>query len=448
METVVSQQITTLNVLVGQINRELSKYIEAINLAEHNIVSPFVITPKMLYEELKDYKNEHELVMKPDLENIRDFYKFIQLHVVITKDNVIFALRIPLVVRTKFDLFELIPLPIQHNDTKFFSYIIPQSRYLLLSQTKSRFTFLKELSDCNEYRDEEYVCYNLHTTASTNQEICEIELLSSHISKIPLSCTTKTIKGTIETWNYIARNQWIYVLHEPTTLTIMCGGNQDHMEDIILKKSGIIHLQPHCKGYTNLFMIDATFESSRNATYYIPHMNIIDDDCCNLLPHLKTIESTALKPIHLTNIDLTDLKYASKKLNEFDEIITKQINQPFIITHTKWYTIALGIITAFFVLIILLKCCQCCGCLYWLQRLCCSTTRSSRHGVTNPPLIKKFFDYVFNSSSMPSSVNELVTYQPRRNPPIINAPIPEISEDEEANPVPTRQRTRRSTTPL
>lgn len=42
----------------------------------------------MLYEELKDYKNEHELVMKPDLENIRDFYKFIQLRVIITKDNI------------------------------------------------------------------------------------------------------------------------------------------------------------------------------------------------------------------------------------------------------------------------------------------------------------------------------------------------------------------------
>ncbi|CAK9813158.1 hypothetical protein ANTPLA_LOCUS7713 [Anthophora plagiata] len=109
----------------------------------------------MLYEELKNYKNEHELVMKPDLENICDFYKFIQLHVISTSDNIIFALRISLVIRTKFDLFELIPFPVQHNNSEFFSYIIPQNRYLLLSQSKSQFTFLKELSDCNKYRDEE-----------------------------------------------------------------------------------------------------------------------------------------------------------------------------------------------------------------------------------------------------------------------------------------------------
>ncbi|CAK9822353.1 Envelope fusion protein [Anthophora retusa] len=455
MESAVNQQITALNMLVSQINREYTKYIETIYLAENNIVSPFVITPKMLYEELKNYKNEHELVMKPDLENIRDFYKFIQLHVISTSDNIIIALRIPLVIRTKFDLFELIPLPVQHNNSEFFSYIIPQTHYLLLSQSKSQFTFLKELSDCNEYRDEEYVCYHLHATTSTSQPICEIELLSPHVEKIPSTCTTKTVKARIETWNYIARNQWIYVLHEPTTLTIMCEGNEEHMEDVVLQKTGIIHLQPHCKGYTNLFMIEATYETSKNATYYIPRMNILDDDCCILTPHLRTIESATLKPIHLTNIDLTELKYANKKLNEFDEIITKQINQPFIVTHTKWYTIALGIIVSFLVLLILLKCCQNFGCLRWLQRLCCSTT-DPRQGKTNPPLIKNFVNCIFDSSSSPTPLNqpptnEIVTYQPRRNLSVIAEPVPEISEDEETIPVirvQTRQRTRRSTTPL
>nr|XP_034172623.1 uncharacterized protein LOC117600814 [Osmia lignaria] len=456
MESTVNQLVTTLNMLVSQINRKFSKYIEAINLAEHNIVSPFIITPKILFEELKNYKNEHELIMKPNLENIHVFYKFIQLHVISTNDNIIFALQIPLVVRTKFDLFELIPLPIQHNDSKFSSYIIPQNRYLLLSQTKSQFTFLNELSNCNEYRDEEYVCYHLHTTASTSQAICEIELLSPHIKKIPSTCTTKTIKATIETWNYIAKNQWIYVLHEPTTLTVMCEEGQNHMEDVILQRSGIIHLQPRCKGYTSLFVIEATHEISKNATYYVPRMNILDDDCCILTPHLEAIESVTLKPIHLTNIDLTELKYANKKLGEFDEIITKQINQPFIVTHTRWYTVALGTIVALLVLFVLLKCCKNFGCLRWLQRLCCSTTDPIR-GEINPPLIKNFVNCIFDSSSSSSSRqsttpnNEIVTYQPRRDRAVVINPIPELSEDEETTPVvrvQSRQRTRRSTTPL
>ncbi|XP_054006643.1 uncharacterized protein LOC128891259 [Hylaeus anthracinus] len=266
----------------------------------------------------------------------------------------------------------------------------------------------------------------------------------------------KTIKTTIETWNYVAKNQWIYVLHEPTTLTVMCEGNQNHMKYVILQKSGIIHLQPHCKGYTNLFVIAATHEVSKNATYYMPRLDIQSDDCCILTPHLDAIESTILKPIHLTNIDLMELKYADKKLGEFDEIITKQINKPFIVTHAKWYTIALGIISALLVLFILLKCCKNFGCLHWLQRLCCSTT-DPRHGEINSPLIQNFVNCIFDSSSSSSSsppttvINEVVTYQPRRNRATVANPIPEISEDEETLPVvrvQSRQRTRRSTTPL
>lgn len=37
--------------------------------------------------------------------------------------------------------------------------------------------------------------------------------------------------------------------------------------DVILQKSGIIQLQPHCKGCTNLFMIETVHEVNKNATY-------------------------------------------------------------------------------------------------------------------------------------------------------------------------------------
>lgn len=88
------------------------------------------------------------------------------------------------------------------------------------------------------------------------------------------------------------------------------------------------------------------------------HINILKDDCCILSHHLETIESVTLKPIHLANIELTELKYADKKLSEFDEIITRQINQSFIVTYTKWYTIVFEIIITVLVLSILAKFCQ------------------------------------------------------------------------------------------
>ncbi|XP_063974297.1 uncharacterized protein LOC135161002 [Diachasmimorpha longicaudata] len=202
-----------------------------------------------------------------DLEMITTFNQQITiLHIL---DNIVFALQIPLADKMKFELYEIIPLPIQHNNSQFFSYIMPQSNYLLLSQSRSQYTFLNGLSDCHEYQDEQYICYHLHTITSNSNPPCEIELLSPHMTRIPASCTTKTIKATIETWHHIGRNQWIYILQKPTTLTIMCEENENHLEDVILQK---------------------VRDSTKNATYYIPHMNIIADDCCILQTHFSTTE--------------------------------------------------------------------------------------------------------------------------------------------------------------
>lgn len=79
------------------------------------------------------------------------------------------------------------------------------------------------------------------------------------------------------------------------------------MEDVSPEKTKIIRLQNNCKGYTNLFALETTYKANKNITYYVPNVNIISDDCCTLTSH--------------------------KKLNEFDEIITKQVNQPFLMTH-------------------------------------------------------------------------------------------------------------------
>ena len=48
----------------------------------------------------------------------------------------------------------------------------------------------------------------------------------------------------------------------------------------------------------------------------------------------------------MTNIDLSELTYANKKQDDFDETISRRINEPFIVTHVKWYTILLGIVGA------------------------------------------------------------------------------------------------------
>ncbi|KAK9686977.1 Baculovirus F protein [Popillia japonica] len=219
VESLINHHITTLSTLVNEVNNEYDTYIESINLGTHGILSPQVITPKILYDELINYKGEHELPMSIEYKNIHLLFKLLEVQIIYNNDILIYALKLPLVDKTAFNLYHLIPLPIQHKNHSIFSYIEPKSQYLLLSKVKISFTLLRDLTNCIEYLDKQYICKNVHTNKRTEIPTCEVQLLSPHIDSIPNDCQTKNIKAVIETWKYIGTNQWIYVLQKPTTLT-------------------------------------------------------------------------------------------------------------------------------------------------------------------------------------------------------------------------------------
>nr|XP_034194813.1 uncharacterized protein LOC117611033 [Osmia lignaria] len=400
LETTIMEQVATLLSLCIQVSDYFDKNIESINLGNHNIISPFLITPKDLCEELINYKDDFELMITPTYKNLPKIYKLMKLQSITINELVVFVIKLPLVKRTNFDLYNLIPLPIQHQNTSIFSFITPQNPYLLLSQQKSNFAVMSDLRNCVEYLEGKYVCTNVNTARTTEESTCEVLLLSPHVKQIPQDCSTKTINAEMEIWTYIGSNQWLYILQKPTTLTIICGeNNNDHMEDIVLQKTSMIQLHSGCKGYTMLYSLEPTNYVNKNISHYVPRINLTEDDCCILASnylHHKTISS--LKPIRLTNIDLNDLKFNTKKLNELDELLTHHMKEPFIVTHTNWYTITLGIIGAVLILIVCGNCCRWIGCWNLLKRLCCFT-RSPRTGEIVPPIIKNFVHCNFDSSN-------------------------------------------------
>ena len=252
LETFITYQTSTLQGLTNKISRDYSEYINTIILGMHNIISPYIIAPKNLLEELQKYQVEYDLVIRPDPLNILLLYNLIKLNILHTDKITIFAIQEPLVGTIYFDLYLLIPLPIQHANPSIFFYIIPKHEYLLLSQSKMKFISLRVLSDCIEYLEGKYLCSNAFTIQSSEQPSCEVQLLSPHINFIPDDCQIQTIKAIIETWKYVNKNQWIYVLQKPTTLTIIFKEDENRVIDIIVHQTGLIHLEKHCKGYTNI----------------------------------------------------------------------------------------------------------------------------------------------------------------------------------------------------
>lgn len=339
LEAVIMEQIAILLSLSMQLSDHLDKHIESINLSSHNIISPFLISPKEFCDELVNYKDEsdNELLITPNYKNLPVLYKLVKVQNILIDELIVFVIRVPLAKKTDFTLYNLVPLPVQHQNTSVFSFIIPRNPYLLLSQSKSYFAALSELKNCDEYLQGKYVCTDVHTARTTEEATCEIKLLSPHTNQVPQDCSTKTISAELETWNYVGDNQWLHILHKPTTLTIICGGkNKDYMEDVVLNKTGMIQLHVGYKGYTMLYTLEPTNYVKKNITHYIPRINITEDDCCiRITDYLHHKSLSSLKPVKLTNIDLNDLKFNTKKLNEFDELLTHRLREPFIVTHTK-----------------------------------------------------------------------------------------------------------------
>lgn len=412
--TLVTEQILTLSTMTNRIATEFNKYIDAVNLAQKGIISAHVITPRVLHQELTAYRGDHSLPITPDLNNIYLYYKLIDLKVISNKHSIIFALDIPLVDKIEYTLYNLIPLPIQHANGSYFSYINPNQPFMLLSQSKTLFTFLPDLNDCYEYTTQRFLCKNVPINKRSDQPICEVMLLSIHESNIPSDCQTRIVQAQIETWNYISNNQWLFVLTKPTTLTVMCNHSRQSPQDFELQKTGILKLSQHCSGYTDYNVLHATDSERRNMTHVIPSISIINDACCILDETFHKRPAKLLQPIRLTNIDLSDLKYADKKLRDLDESLTNQMKHPFQFSHASWYSVLFSTMGGISSLVILLCCCRYCNCWQLLRRVFCFSI-NPRNGEVIPPVIKNFVCCTFdNDRNDPYHARDVVSYDRRR----------------------------------
>lgn len=453
LESLILQHTITLSALANQILSHCNEYIEAINLGKHGILSPQIITPKILYDEISLYKGENELPILPDLENVHVLYKIMELEIFSSNGLIVFVIKIPLVNKNTFNIYQIISLPIQHPNSTYISYIAPQKEFLLLSHTKTLVTLMQGLAGCIEYSTRQYICRGVHTTKRTEQQTCEVMLLNPHLKNIPETCQTRTINAVIETWHYLKHNQWLYVLPKPTTLTLVCG---HHIEDVDVHGTGLIQLNQDCKGYTDFIVLETSSETHSNITHEVPGISIIEDDCC-IVSKVNVSGTLHLKPVKLTNVDLSELKYADNKLEELDKIITHQLENPISVTHYRWYTILFSIIGALIFIIICGNCCNWFGCGSLIKRLCCFT-KNPRNGEVIPPLIKNFVNCTFASdlrNERHHQSRDIVVYENRELAEMRPmAPIAEDADEFNKFPRPSRPydlrplNNRRSTTPI
>lgn len=206
LELLFEQQISLLSAAVDKLSYEFDNYINTINLGKHGIVSPQILTPKILYDELQIYHGQDDLFIGGTYKNIHLFYKVLTMNIAQSDDLIIFAFKVPLKSENIYSLYNLIPLPMQNKNNSVFTYIEPKSPYLLLSISKTYFSLLPSISHCQEYMTGEYLCEDIHLNRRNDLKTCEVTLMSPHVENIPDDCQIHTIHAEIETWKFIGNN--------------------------------------------------------------------------------------------------------------------------------------------------------------------------------------------------------------------------------------------------
>lgn len=171
-------------------------------------------------------------------------YKLSTTRMLVTEQNIIFAFEIPLFHSEVFKCYEIIPLPIELNNS--FIWIDNIQQYLWLTSDNASYALASgaQMEKCTMF-DNNYICEFGMPVRSKSFTSCEFYLYLQN----PVNakhCSTKTTKPQ-QYWNWI-KNKWIFSVPTNTTVTMQCH-NQTTAKEI--SGSGYIDTHDYCKISTN-----------------------------------------------------------------------------------------------------------------------------------------------------------------------------------------------------
>ena len=356
----ISETIHILVQMTTEVNENYDIIISSILFAKQNNLHPSIMSPKDLRNELLKIKlNSAELpIPLNNINDIHHYFPILKLSTVFLNGILLFAIKIPLVHNQLYNLYHLIPLPVAHNVSNYYSFIDPPFPYLLISTTKARYGRMRDISNCKKLSHEDHICYKIITQMSSERPPCEVQLKLKTNPNIPEDCPIKKLRAEMEIWHPLNENQWLYVTTNKVTGSISCLNSEPNVFDTELSGTGILTLQANCKCYTTSTLLVATSNHSSNFSNFMPLSSILPEDCCIQEDYEKL--NSQMKPIILNNLNLDEISHVQFKLKQMDDTINRHMNQPSITSHISWMAII--------VLTILLACLLCyCKCYRYLK---------------------------------------------------------------------------------
>ena len=315
--------LATIN-MIQNLKRIQDTFLDTMTEIYHGQINLHLLTPQQLRGELQIISSQisKELALPiDDIQfNLYEIYKLLQVKARVTDEYFIFEINLPLISRDTFQLYNLIPVPVQIN--KSMISIKPVSEYVAINLRRDSYltASVSDLQSC-ERQAENYLCRLRGPIQSLghNEQFCEKEKLSK----------CRIIKSSCE-------NKWV-PLHDYSTYLYFCCDSyslrvicDDDLQASEVSKAGLIQLTKQCivKGHDITLYSHQQLENTLNLEPNILEVKLtpINRVVSNLtLPiqnfqDFKVDEDTT--PIHVSLKQLGEQIQSMKKSTEQTEVLT------------------------------------------------------------------------------------------------------------------------------
>lgn len=298
IEMVISQ-ITTEFQIIYDI---LEKIEIGITFSKLNVFHNSIIDSNELLTEIKiiskHLATNNKLPFEPELENLLQFEKIIQIKSYSKGNQITFIIEIPIVENKRYNYYHLYPLPILKNNS--FQIIIPRTKYLILNEQNHIFFNTK----CQEVIPEEYICHERDPMKITEGSPCEIQLLRHF--KSPSNCYIVPVNVTKPKVQRLEQNRWIVLSPEKAVAIQKCGNKI--YENIPLQGTYVLELNILCE----LRLDDIIIQNNRNPKGIFKNIILPKIDFNH--PAYKGVKT--IKPVKLDSIELSEISAVKVALEQ------------------------------------------------------------------------------------------------------------------------------------
>lgn len=346
----INSHFVTLSMVLTDLSDELSILIDAVLLSKVHIIHPAIISPEQLVNELQKTlptmppSTEYPVELIPA--SAANLLQLCSIRMGYKNHRLIAHIQVPLIDDTRYNIFRLIPLPTKIQE--HYTYIVPTSEYIAISDDKTRYINMPSTKGCIEViKNKNFICALDNPISSNFHDSCELQQFVQK-SDVNTHCNVKIINYTSGVWHKLEKsNSWLFVLPQPERMTISCSNSKS--SDYILPQKGILHLPPNCRGTSASVRILSSYMGYSGFNSLHLNFSLISAVNDNFPDGLPQINLTLVKPITL---DQEQLNKYSKSLKDIafnaDHVLLKHETSKQFSTFSIILFMVLGTILLYF----------------------------------------------------------------------------------------------------